>query len=395
MDLLAILNLDELPEQQTRTVSLSNRMPDFNLNLGFDACCCCGKSSPSVECDGCHRVKYCSKACRAQDSAPPKDEDEQALGHSSVICALLSLCNDDEAVEANKADWADLSKKEAATDRVSSEYESYPATIGNIIIDGPCYEEGLSNRKGSTLIIHIVGASHDSELWGGHPDFVQQRNFLTSYAEALAELAEKFKLQSIHLHFVGLECPKDRMRESTAIPGVRKDKSACNLIVQTHHGKYNSETIQNLKIPLPDIVVFFNPGFTCPDYEWIETLACIKEGTPFLVTTNTEVEGIADAQYLVDNDFIREIPVGLAEILGREGSIRDEQHNKSFFSVNPYCGNRVRQSGTMANDLYVKSRWMLGGVFGKYIETGKVSQPAKKRKTEGSGNTKLTNPALV
>ena len=34
-----------------------------------------------------------------------------------------------------------------------------------------------------------------------------------------------------------------------------------------------------------------------------------------------------------------------------------------FFGENPYSGMRVRQSGTMGNDLYVKNRWIVGGLF--------------------------------
>ena len=44
-------------------------------------------------------------------------------------------------------------------------------------------------------------------------------------------------------------------------------------------------------------------------------------------------------------------------------SEEDDDDNETFFSVNPFCGYRVRQSGTMANDLYVKSRWIFGGRF--------------------------------
>ena len=74
---------------------------------------------------------------------------------------------------------------------------------------------------------------------------------------------------------------------------------------------------------------------------------------------------------------------------------------RRFFNANPFCGNRVRQSGTMANDLYVKSRWMFGGMSGplpaaKGNERDEASaSPKKKRRVAGSGNTKSANPALV
>ena len=95
----------------------------------------------------------------------------------------------------------------------------------------------------------------------------------------------------------------------------------------------------------------------------------------------------------------------------------DDDNNKvndpcSFFSLNPYCGLRVRQSGTLANDLYVKSRWIFGGCSGPLMNTktatlsskdhratelSQLPSPAKKRKwIEGeNANKKKTNPALV
>ena len=103
-------------------------------------------------------------------------------------------------------------------------------------------------------------------------------------------------------------------------------------------------------------------------------------------------EGIADIQFLVDNSFISDLPPGLANMLNVKSN--DDYNGTSFFSVNPFCGDRVRQSGTMANDLYVKNRWIYGGKFGKSL--GKdIMVPNKKRKIEGAGNTKSSNPALV
>jgi hypothetical protein len=115
------------------------------------------------------------------------------------------------------------------------------------------------------------------------------------------------------------------------------------------------------------------------------------------LTTNTELEGVADAQYLLDRDLMGEMPIGLAEILGNEDEPMGDANavTDGFFSVNPFCGSRVRQSGTMGNDLYVKSRWMLGGTLGSSAAQTDISKTSKKQKIEGSGNTKKANPALV
>ena len=99
-----------------------------------------------------------------------------------------------------------------------------------------------------------------------------------------------------------------------------------------------------------------------------------------------------------------------------------------FFSLNPYAGLRVRQSGTMGNDLYVKNRWIIGGLLdsssissgtGKKKrksgtksssesrdideETEKKSRKRQRRSDDGDDtssskagrNTKRKNPALI
>ena len=75
---------------------------------------------------------------------------------------------------------------------------------------------------------------------------------------------------------------------------------------------------------------------------------------------------------------------------------------RSFFSLNPYCGLRVRQNGTMANDLFVKSRWIFGGFSGpsRGVDSTKKGTdelpPGKRRRVEGASvNSKKANPALI
>lgn len=117
---------------------------------------------------------------------------------------------------------------------------------------------------------------------------------------------------------------------------------------------------------------------------------------------NSELEGIADCQFLMEQDKIQRIPPGLADIFGLCSEVDDdhmeEQENvSSVFSENPFCGNRVRQSGTMGNDLYVKNRWMLMGIIGSFesSEISKKESHSKRMKTASSGNSKLQNPALI
>jgi hypothetical protein len=96
------------------------------------------------------------------------------------------------------------------------------------------------------------------------------------------------------------------------------------------------------------------------------------------------------------------MPAGLADIFGlytpgdEEDLTEVKDQSNAFFSENPYSGSRVRQSGTMANDLFVKNRWMLGGVLDVFDPSkADADTPSKRRKTTGPTNSKASNPALI
>lgn len=410
--------MEDLPEQQTKCMHLMARHPEFNLQLGFDSCCTCGKSfTPSVtivDCPQCQRLSYCSEACRKQDASgmdAPDDlegemegEQESAMGHSSIICTLLRLCNNDEAVNEETKDdektrailERDPKAKEAAIDRVRSEFESYPATLANVLLQGPMYEPAIQSAS-KNLVLHIIGASHDGELWD--TPCMKNDDVWNAYADALAELSETRRLDTIELHFVGPECPKTNISETREMKTAEGGTTG-NLVARTHVGEYNLNLLKQDEITKADIVIFHNPGFTCPDYEWNETLVSIPKGTPFLMTTNTEMEGIADCQFLLDNDLLQSLPPMLADIFGPEAPAPASSDSEGiddgsgpFFNENPFSGNRIRQSGTMGNDLFVKNRWMLGGI----LHSQTKQPPNKRRVTDASraDNSKVSNPALI
>lgn len=126
-----------------------------------------------------------------------------------------------------------------------------------------------------------------------------------------------------------------------------------------------------------------------------------------------EMEGIADCQYLLDQDCIKTVPPALAEMFGLcDGNSHNdddemEDNNEqvmAVFTENPFCGSRVRQSGTMANDLFVKNRWMLMGIIDSVDISGtKKDSIAKRIKTNDlnddnnndNNNNKINNPALI
>lgn len=414
MDLLASLHIDELPEQQTRVKELVEKHPDFDLRLGFDACCTCGSKIVSeVLCPNCRRVSYCSESCREQDATPlpfsESEESEQALGHAAVICSILKLCQHDDDVESEyKVENIDPKERQDALDRIQSERESYPATLANVLAEGPAYQ-GVWSRVAAPgerkVTIHVIGASHEAELWKASSE-EEINAVVEAYSDACSELVESKKLQAIHLLFVGPECADattndagKRWKKQQPIRHAT-DKSSVigDLVFEICATVYNKKVVEDHGPP--DVAVFFNPGFTVPEYEWRDALRAIPKGTPFLLATNTEVEGIADAQFLLDQDRVQSIPPGLQDIFGlySEQDDASDEHDEtlSFFSVNPFCGNRVRQSGTMANDLFVRNRWMLGGILDSYDPSKEKEGPGgKKPRTMAESNRKATNPALI
>jgi hypothetical protein len=457
MDLLEQLQLDDLPEQQTRTMHLmmktmmmmnggggmsSNRrrnnnkedvdeeqeeLPEPPSSLGFDNCATCGRDLSSLEvivtCQNCRRIRYCSDACQYADAhvgpspidAPSEDDedDDGALGHTAVVCSLLKLCHDDEMVETKtnvvggRCRDSDDEAAAAARDRVRSEYESYPSTLANVLAEGPCYQSILRQRQrrnNGSLTIHIIGASTDAELTRGptldnevedHAATKQQLAVLRDYADALAELVERYELHSVQLCFIGPDSPE------TSVPLPTDDVGGRLVSATTYRGLYHDVVMAG--VPPADIIVLFHPGFTHPDYtSWSATLAAIVPGTPFLLTSNTEMEAISDAQYLLEQDKIVSLPAGLADILQVDIDHGDnDDDNGPFFAVNPFHGRRVRQNVTMANDLYVKNRWMLGGTFGPARSPTRPDRgptpttSIKRSRVDGKNNNNNNNAGLI
>jgi len=386
MDLLASLGLENaLPEQSTRlthpgVISALQTNNSSECQLGFNCCLTCGASllqqhegdkslkKKEVNCKGCNRVKYCSEVCRKVDAEPQQllhggdDVDEGALGHSPVICSLLNLCNDDETAEDNlynntttkhtttTTKHTTIQKEEAAKYRVQTERESYPATLFNMLTDGPPWlienlsrrlryreevrspdakvsssgssgserkRRGKRDRQSSSqeetvsssglsreLVLHIVGASVDSELWGwdGTTTSYTHNEMLDAYAEASTNVLSYLKnfidsIDSIRLVFVGPDCPKPRRGSGGGGDDDDDETSVCRLDksipgsktmlhIETHCCNYGEDTT----LPDPDAIIFFNPGLSCTDYDWSKALSAAssyESSTPFLIDLST------------------------------------------------------------------------------------------------------------
>ena len=350
--------------------------------------------------------------------------------------------------------------------------ESYPASLANILLQGPCYQETLKKLSSSSssvvadvtsgecanrtrrLVIHIIGASEESELWGGNnvsvehdhshnskTDFRKTSNddAYDAYSSAMTEILTKYPFDIIHIYFVGPNFSEKRKQVVRYIrndgDNDNNDRKKCKLILEINKSNYNAKYLNgtgnydncndqdtaasSLSTPSPpDIVMFFNPGFTCPDYDWMECLNSILPKIPILVTTNTEMEVVADCRLLWENGYVKALPEYMLDIIyGDDGTknTANDQHDKlgnnchdelqsgiTFFGENPYAGIRIRQSGNMANDVFLKNRWMFGGIFdGKsLINTKKTMEPlslssSPKNNKKRSSDNKGTNESDV
>ena len=301
------------------------------------------KNHNIVTCKGCNRVKYCSSACLKADadSTPRIDnvddaQDEAACGHSPVICALLRLCNEDEDAEDEffndddnagsrkiKSNFQNINPKEeqtkeAAKYRVQTERESYPATLFNLLAESPhWFVDGMTRRlqsmespikvrrgkrdreshspkkpgqRKSELVLHIVGASVDSELWGWDGSEFNSSgrkkdevSVMEAYTEASTNLLSFLKqfpilIDSIRFVFVGPDCtrPKTNTGHKTHCPcEIPIPDSNTALVVETHCCNYGENKKQGSTPSLPplDAIIFFNPEFSCLDYDWSQALS--------------------------------------------------------------------------------------------------------------------------
>ena len=145
MDFLQSLNLEDLPEQQTCLSLLMEQNVTDVPNLGVDACCSCGSPEVTLACPNCKRIKYCSESCRHQDATHTTEDDNGALGHTAIICRLLKIASQDDDVDNHEESTP------AARQRVRSEYESYPATLSNILASSSHVATSSSGR----IVIHV------------------------------------------------------------------------------------------------------------------------------------------------------------------------------------------------------------------------------------------------
>lgn len=245
---------------------------DPSLCPGHNACMVCGLSTPTppVSCPECSSVVYCSEKCREVDRRNFQSTDEEdAQGHTSTVCAML--------------------KKIRSPDRDScrSELESHPSTLSNLLLSHPSFEEVVSAPSDNSsskqhrrrFQVHVVGAEFGSELWTSKKSY-GACPYQEAYADALDEVCEIGNISSFELVFVGIGLP------STSVQKLSGKVKALTLDCKYEEIDSSDAFVKEV----PDLLVFFNAGFTCPDYDWAATLSSVmakaSSPIPFFGTSN-------------------------------------------------------------------------------------------------------------
>ena len=246
--------------------------------LGFDCCAVCGRKDVRT-CPACRRVSYCSRRCRRSDRYHPcsilgttddNDDDERGAVDFPVDFNL-------KKIEGPDAWWVNLIKTSPDLSVNQLALISYPLSLAWVL------EQPV--RRVLLIGAGPAEASVPPQLW---PRTIKD------------------------LHLVGPEIPKTTRLKVASLNIVhRRDKFT--------PGSY-------------DVVVAFNPGLTCPDYDW----SAFKQAPrpPVLVLfAHTRKELLLD----------------VLELQADPASL--------FVAKNPFHCPKWRQSGTFANDVYRKHRW--------------------------------------
>lgn len=142
-----------------------------------------------------------------------------------------------------------------------------------------------------------------------------------------------FDQVQVHLHFVGVAVPT----WMSTISSARLDSQ---ITVHFHTGSLDAY-LSRSQLPQFDAFAFFQPGLSCPDYDWSNSLKSLKsyvtsQDRPILVlsTAATEIE-----QRLEIDSYWQSLVTPAPAT-----------------QPNPYPSIQVEQSGTMADDAWCNNR---------------------------------------
>ena len=281
-------------------------------HLGINACAVCAQPEVEngVECKLCQNIYNCSQTCLNKDTT----------SHNKLICKLLKQCAADDSYENSQTSISqsrassthedqleDSSQTETETKlRLQSEQDSYPKTLHHQHLQHlSALSTGSSHCHPERLVYHVIGAS-PAEL------------------QALPTYLSLFSQQSpqISLSFIGPQLNSDSNYSVPANSNSNMSEDSDPSLHSSSLARSNPQIIcipykyevyassssdspiqpaqeildetkagnnsKNILYEKPDYCVFFNPGFTCLDYEWEKALSCIPANTAFFATTNTE-----------------------------------------------------------------------------------------------------------
>jgi hypothetical protein len=111
-----------------------------------------------------------------------------------------------------------------------------------------------------------------------------------------------------------------------------------------------------------DAIIGFNLGLSCSDYDWPAALGAMQDRAaandeapvPMLLTANSRAEAEAELELLGDIGLLAVDKEWLQGGKSKEDPV-------GFLQRNPLGWLRPLQSGSMGNDVYLKSCWLFGG----------------------------------
>lgn len=352
-----------------------------------------------MECPACKAIVYCSKACKNKDD-----------GVHSAVCEMLRTEGDLNDVEVKRNEVAAAIKafnkqlgKECAEQMFSSpvphtssgaaaatsgasesrqagleqsskwehvfraaepsnsatsdvhaaailkrfaDAMSYPLSVVAASSIFPLARRALTRRQDEDVHVHVLGASETAEC---------------SFVSAWRSAVKCFHLlgtgpSSLFVSFVGLDVPERLHNTEKSLGGESK--------ARFFRGTYDAFRAEHSTTP-PALVLGYNMGLSCPDYNWTPTLRVLARlGCPIVVTTNTFME------------------------LSMEQEILESKARMACEGVseNPFPCPCPAQSGTVANDVYRRNQWF--GIFfaaqrTSHVDNGDTSageKPKKKRR---------------
>ena len=372
---------------------------------GVNCCARCGGGEKGLEaCPVCDRVAYCGAACLHADRKVhklvcPLLQNMEELGdvdysggtsaageaHAEQHAALFQAALGRLEQHGLPEDWDALFVADAdlAGQRLLSARLSYPLSLGWCLAQLPGLRTLRRTLAPKADACNLPGAGAASAAKATATSWVDVLILGASAAECGVEPVGLWALTAprrspgspegagLRLTFVGPEVPSELSGAEVTPPPVPASSAgslAPRLMLRYFRGSFDAFCAAgsatrvggshsqsqrgeqrlaawlalDAQVLQVNAVVSFNPGFTCPDYNWsVGELAHSCEDTPFVLVTNTVTESNLDRACLAADHG-----VGLAKVT----QVR-----------NPFAWLAWRQSGTLANDVYRKNSAVLAG----------------------------------